>query len=727
MSALSRRVPEQEATSLTANQISPEMLMLGDLHQQAAEAIEQLIAGETATIQDIYPLSPLQEGILFHHTLNEHSDSYVLSTVFEVRSRSHLDALIGGLQAVINRHDVLRTAILWEKLERPVQVVYRQAALPVYEIVLDDGLEPLEQLEERMCQGMDLRQAPLMRLHIAASTRDDRWYALLQRHHIVFDHQSWNLVFAEVIACAQGRERELPAPRSYRDYVEWALTKSAAHDAEAFFRNRLQDWEQPSTPFGLEDVRAAGNQIREARRELHPALAELVRRQAKQLGVSAARLFHAAWALVVARTSGQEDVVFGTVLSGSQRQMPAIHGMPGMFVNTLPLRLSLRDVTAAELVEQTHRELKELVKHQQASLTLVQRCSGSGTSPLFTAVLNYRHSAGHSVVDPRSDSGSAGFRMLAQRYRTSYPVALVVDDLGDEFTLTAQTDQRIDPNRVVGYAEAAVRALAQALERNPQTRLCDLSIMPADERRCVVEEFNATEEHYGQGRLIHELFEEQARRSPEAVAAVYEGRSLTYGELDARSNRLARLLRQRGIGPDRLVAICVERSLEMVVGLLGILKAGGAYLPLDPSYPSERLQYMLQDAAPGVVLVQRATRERLPASPAAMIELDAQWNDAEDDERSLTPDELGLKPSNLLYVIYTSGSTGRPKGTAMAHEAMVNLMEWHRRHLPLREGERVLQFAALSFDVAFQDIFSTLCGKAFKGNMKLELDATMEA
>jgi non-ribosomal peptide synthetase component F len=300
-------------------------------------------------------------------------------------------------------------------------------------------------------------------------------------------------------------------------------------------------------------------------------------------------------------------------------------------------------------------------------------------------------------------------RFLASQSWTNYPLMLSVDDLGEGFALVAQTDRRIDPHRMLGYMHTALRSLVEALEEAPQRLALGLTILPESERREVVESFNATQAEYAQERLIHELFEEQAQRTPDGVAVVYEEHSLTYAELNARANQLARYLREKGVGADHLVGICLERGVEMVVGVLGILKAGGAYVPLDPNYPAERLQYMLEDASPEVVLTQARLKAVLPASSAAVIELDTNWAGiAAHARQDLPVGQLGLSAADLVYVIYTSGSTGRPKGTAMAHRSMVNLIQWHRRELPLQRGQRVLQFAALSFDVAFQEIFSTL-------------------
>jgi amino acid adenylation domain-containing protein len=294
--------------------------------------------------------------------------------------------------------------------------------------------------------------------------------------------------------------------------------------------------------------------------------------------------------------------------------------------------------------------------------------------------------------------------------RTNYPVALTVDDEGERFALIAQTDGRVCPNRVLGYVATAVRSLVSALEKDEERPVLSLPILPTTEREEILEKFNATEVPYPQHKLIHELFEEQVRRTPDAPALMHEGQLLSYTELNGQANQLARYLRGQGVGPGQRVGICVERSLEMVIGLLAILKAGAAYVPLDPNYPSERIQHMLEDAAPQVVLTQKELIATLPQTQAEVIALDELLrNIAGNVKDNLSTLELGLQPRDLVYVIYTSGSTGRPKGTAMAHGSMVNLIEWHRSTFGTEEGTRVLQFAALSFDVAFQETFSTLC------------------
>jgi amino acid adenylation domain-containing protein len=478
-------------------------------------------------------------------------------------------------------------------------------------------------------------------------------------------------------------------------------------DAAEYFRGQLSHIDEPTAPFGLLDVRGDGSQILEARQELEAALSERIRGQAQRLGMSAAALFHAAWALVVARTSGRDEVVFGSVLSGRLQGTAGEQQILGMFINTLPLRVQLQGQGVEQLVRQTHSELVKLLKYEQVSLAEAQRCSGiKGAAPLFTSLLNYRH------TPPEQERALAGMHTLGGHERTNYPLTLSVDDLGAGFVLTAQTDRRLEPQRLVGYLHTAVQGLIEALERAPARHMLTVSILPETERRQVLEAFNETRMAYPGEKLIHELFEEQVERTPRAPAVVYEQERLSYEELNRRANQVAHYLREQGVGPDQLVGLCVERSVEMVVGLLGILKAGGAYVPLDPGYPRERLSYMLADAAPGVVLTQERLRDVLPETSARVVTLDG-WQWSQIGERPQTnPVVVGLNAKHLAYVIYTSGSTGQPKGVMLEHAGLCNLVMSQRQDLDVQPGSHVLQFASLSFDAYTWEWITALSGGA---------------
>ncbi len=697
---------------LGCDSISPEMLPLIELDADHIARIVSVVPGGASNIQDIYPLAPLQEGMLFHHQLRAGgSDPYVLPTLLSVASLERLNDVIRAFQGVIDRHDVLRTAILWEDLPTPVQVVYRSAPLPVERIAFDDSRDVREQLDEWLTverQSMDIRQAPLVRMKIAADPWSEQWYVIIQVHHIGSDEQSMATLLREAMTCLQGRSASLAEPLPYRNHVVRTRALAQSGEPETFFRGKLGDVDETTAPFGLLDTQGDGSSVDEFQATVDLSLGARVRVEARRLGMSPAPLFHAAWALVVAQTSSRDDVVFGTVLLGRMQALASTDRALGMFINTLPMRVALKDLSVRQLVEVTQRELVELLPHEQVSLSVAQRCSAvSGSAPLFTALLNYLH----NTLSFDADDGrmGEGVRLLERRQWTNFPILVSVEDKLDRFLVIAQTDREVDPRRIATYLLTAMESLVCALESAPDMQALQLPLLPEAEREQVIRSFNATVMESGSAKLIHELFEEQVARTPDATAVEHEGDALTYQALNQQANQLARYLMSRGVGPDRPVAVCFERGLDMLVGLLGTLKAGGAYLPLDPNYPAERLQQMVADAAPPVVLTQEVLRSKLPSSAAELIVLDTvRAQLAGQSDTNLTSAQTGLRPDHLLYVIYTSGSTGRPKGTAMPHRAMANLLAWHRRELPAA-GKRVLQFAAFSFDVAFQEMFSTLC------------------
>ncbi|HEV2735631.1 MAG TPA: amino acid adenylation domain-containing protein, partial [Longimicrobiaceae bacterium] len=581
--------------------ITPGMLSLVELSPAEIYEVVARVPGGARNVQDIYPLAPLQEGILFHHLLAAEGDPYVVSVLSSFEAREPLDAYVQALQAVVDRHDILRTSVVWEGLREPVQVVWREARLEVEEVELDPAEgDPAERLYERYHprhHRLDLGRAPLMRLYVARDTAQERWLLLLQRHHLVTDHTTQDLLREEVRACLLGRADELPAPLPFRGHVAQARLGVSRAEHEAFFRKMLGDVEEPTVPFGLLDVRGEGAAIEEARVTVDVELAARLRERARKLGVSAASVCHLAWAQVLARTSGRDDVVFGTTLWGRMQGGEGSDRVLGPFVNTLPIRVRVGPDGVEASVRATQQQLAELIRHEHASLALAQRCSGVlAPMPLFTSHFNYRHTAGGGKPRPPGpDGGAKGMRGLRSEGLTNYPVGLSVNDRGEGFGLHAQAPASVGAERVCGLMLRALGGLLEALEVAPERAARSVEVLPEAERRQVLEEWNRTEAPFPREMCLHEAFEAQVERTPDAVAVAFEAGQLTYAELNARSNRLAHHLREGGVGPDARVAICVERSLEMIVGLLGVLKAGGAYVPLDPRYPGDRLRYMLRD------------------------------------------------------------------------------------------------------------------------------------
>ncbi|MGR4976811.1 amino acid adenylation domain-containing protein, partial [Pseudomonas sp. LARHCG127] len=699
--------------ALDCTRITPDMLTLTSLDQDAIDRIVSTVPGGARNVQDIYPLAPLQEGILYHHLAAEQGDPYVLQTQFAFDNRERLDAFTQALQGVIDRHDILRSSMAWEGLDEPVQVVWRQAVLGVEHVLPqhEDGdvLSQLKASFDVSHHRLDIRQAPLMRVRFAQDAINQRWVAILLFHHMALDHTALEVVRHEMQAHLLGHADQLGAAVPYRNYVAQVCLGVSREEHEGFFRAMLGDVDEPTLPFGLQDVFGDGSGIEEARQAIATDLSRRLRTQARRLGVSAAALHHLAWAQVLGRVSGREDVVFGTVLMGRMQGGEGADRALGMFINTLPIGVQVGAQSVRAGVLATHARLTGLLGHEHASLALAQRCSGvMAPTPLFSALLNYRHSVAEPIA-LRTSSAWQGIEALGSEERTNYPLTMSVDDLGEDFSLTVLVESRIGAQRICGYMQVALESLVDALEHAPQTPLHSLAILPPAERKQLLETWNATGATYTHDLLIHRQFEAQAAANPQAVAVVYADQALTYGELDARANQLAHHLLALGVRPDDRVAICVERSLEMVVGLLGVLKAGAGYVPVDPAYPAERIAYLLQDSAPVAVLAQTVTQGSLAAGSVPVINLDSgDWQ----DESVSSPEVPGLEAHHLAYVIYTSGSTGLPKGVMVEHRNLSNLVGWHCQAFDVKRGSRTSSVAGFGFDAAAWEIWPSLCAGA---------------
>ncbi|WP_141753460.1 condensation domain-containing protein, partial [Duganella sp. HH101] len=428
--------------------ITPEMVTLVKLDEQEIARVVAAVPGGAANIQDIYPLAPLQEGILFHHMMSEEGDAYLLPSLMQFDSRERLDGFVSALNKVVARHDILRTAMHWEGLNEAVQVVWREAHLVAEQVNLDHAADVAKELAERYHPRqyrLDVRQAPLMRAFVAQDKVNGRWLLQILAHHLAIDHSTLDMLVAEVRMLLQGRADELLPALPFRNFVAQARLGVSQAEHEAYFGAMLADVDEPTAPFGLLDVQGDGTGIVESHRMVDGDLSRRLRQQARQLGVSAASVMHLAWAQVLSKVSGRDDVVFGTVLLGRMAGGEDASSVLGMFINTLPVRFKLGEQGVAQAVRSAHDMLTQLLRHEHASLALAQRCSGvKAPMPLFSALLNYRH----SVAQKAGDAAWQGVGMLSSEERTNYPVTFSVDDLGDDFSLTAQVSASVSAQRV---------------------------------------------------------------------------------------------------------------------------------------------------------------------------------------------------------------------------------------------------------------------------------------
>ncbi|MFX2518922.1 condensation domain-containing protein, partial [Serratia marcescens] len=483
---------------------------------------------------------------LFHHLLAERGDPYQLSAVLRFDSRARLDAWLAAMQQVIDRHDILRTAFITQGMSSPVQVVWRKAELALSERRFDPADGPIwQQLAasfDPLQQRQDLTRAPLLNFTVTQE-EDGSWCALQQWHHLIGDHSTLAFMEQEIGEILAGRGAQLGVAQPFRNAVAQARLALSEAEHESFFRDMLADIREPVLPFGLSDVHGEGRQIACRYQALSSALNLRLRRQARRLGVSLASLCHLAWAQVLARVSGRDAVVFGTVLLGRLQGGEGAERALGLFINTLPLRLDIDRRGAEAAAREAHVRLSGLLAHEHAPLALAQRCSGvSPGAPLFSALLNYRHNNGEAVSLPE------GVSLLSAEERTNYPFVLSVEDGGDSLGITAQVTETVDAQRVCDYMAQALGSLAQALEQAPETPVCSLAVVPEAERELLLHGWNRTERDYPLDQTLAALFEQQVRRTPDAIALVSGTESLSYAQLNARANRLAHALIARGVG-----------------------------------------------------------------------------------------------------------------------------------------------------------------------------------
>lgn len=695
-----------------ATAITPEMLSMLSLDQVEIDTLCEEVQGGAANIQDMYPLAPLQEGMLFHHLLDGEGDAYLMHTVLVFDERMHLDQFVQALQHVIDRHDVFRTSVHWRGLQQPVQVVHRSARLPVFEQTPVGG-EALAQLLTSTDPGrirIDLHNAPLMAVHVIADPAHGRWLLALLEHHIVCDHVTLELMINEVGLILQGRHADLAEPWPYRHFIAHTLaTPASVH--ENYFRIQLGDVIETTAPFGVLDVHAVNEDSEEAIIPLDTTLSRQLRERAHGEGLSPSVLFHLAWALVVARCSGRDEAVFGTVLAGRSQGSAGADRAMGLFLNTLPVRIPLQNCSVHDALQDTHHRLIELLAHEQAPLAMAQRCSGvSAAQPLFTSMFNYRHSS-IATINNQNDDGIRirdwnGMRVLRVNERTNYPLSASIDDGGENFVITVHAVNSIGASRIAEMLAHTMRMLTVAKKNDS---LVDLDVLPACERARLQDLAGHFAPHDWREAFVHQLFERQARERPDSIAIIAGDAMLCYGELECRANRLALVLQQQAVGVGDLVALHLPRGIDLVVAMLAVWKAGAAYLPVDPEYPAQRRSFMLDDSRVRLVIATRHEDAELRGLNVrqAFTVLTPDVDDPRIDASARVPSRSRLE--QLAYVIYTSGSTGTPKGVMVTHRGLANMLRASVEQFGVDADSGILQFASSSFDASVYEIGMALC------------------
>jgi amino acid adenylation domain-containing protein len=663
-------------------------------------------------IEASYPLSPMQQAMLFHYHLAPESGVYIQQLVCSFREDLNVAVFTEAWNRVVSRHQILRTAFRWEGLEEPRQDVYSKVNLPL-ELQDWQCLSPARQqskLEEfiRFDQkrGFNLAEAPLMRLTLFRLGADNYRF-IWTYHHMIADGRSRRVVIDEVFAIyeaiCRGEDYSLPQTGPYRDYIDW-LQQQDTSKSETFWKALLRGFKSP-TPISSPRISGYLDEKDRERAESEILISESVTSSlnsiAQENQMTLNTIIQGAWALLLSRYSGEDDVVFGEVRAGRHWTSQDRNSMVGLFVYTVPVRVRVSPEASLLPWLKEIRQLQiALREHEATPLTEIQRWSDVPRDrSLFETVYVFYEMNTFFW----SKEGSWQNRELRLLEDNGFPITLDVYS-GSDISLKITFDRRRFGDAAIKRILEHLKTLLEGIAEDPNRSLSMLPILAEAERHQILYEWNDTCVDYPQDKLIHQIFESKAEETPNSAALNFEGEQLTYRELNQRANQLAHYLKSIGVGPGVLVGIAVERSLEMVVGLYGILKAGGAYVPIDPTYPAERIAYMLANANVPVLLTQAKLRDSLPAPEAQVVCLDTDWDDFMADQSTENP-VCQATLENLAYTIYTSGSTGKPKGVMNTHRGILNRLLWMQDAYCLEPSDSVLQKTPFSFDVSVWEFF----------------------
>lgn len=669
-----------------------------------------------ADIEALFPLSPLQEGLLFHSLRSPGSQAYFGQQSYQIEGSVNAANLRKAWQRVIDRHSVLRTAFIWDGVERMTQAVFRHAE-PRWNYsdwsdipAPDHGQRLAEFLEEDRSQGIDVSQAPLLRLHLIRLT-DSVHYFVISQHHLILDGWSYGLVLKEMMAQYQslqaGTALDLPAAPPYRDYVDW-LANQESWRAEEFWRTRLKGFRYP-TELPFMQPTAISGEYREARWELSQNETVQLDSFARGNMVTLNTVVQGAWALLLSRFAAQ-DTVFGAATTVRPPSLPGSQVMVGPLMNTLPVRARFKDYDRLrDLFARLQEHQVEAQNHAFPSLIQMQGWSeverGQALFDSIVVVENYPVNIFEEVYGA-DWAGSLKIRPLHGFARTHYPLTLHV--LGKspiifEFVYDCGGFSAEAIHLLIGQ----FRIFIEAIVTDPDCRISELPAMSREDRAGVLACSTGDRKQSANANRMNEMICKQARRTPDAVAVEVGTQTFTYNDLEKRTNQLARYLLSMGVAPEVRVVIHLERGWHAIVAILAVLEAGAVFIPTDTGAPKDRLNFIFLDAHPAVILTSSHLADRLPSDSTLTICVDEAWDEIVSQSNEPLPKSI-VDGDNLAYVLFTSGSTGRPKGVGVTHRGLANYIEWAMDAYDIQHGIGAPLHSSLGFDLTITSLFAPL-------------------
>lgn len=666
---------------------------------------------------EAYPLSPMQQGMLFHRAQGGVPGVDIEQVICELPAPVQAEAFEQAWREVVARHPVLRTGFEWGDAGEPRQIVEPATDVRFGLQVMDFagehearlGLEEYLQADRR--NGFAELNPPLVRVALLRGGSGKVWFVTTY-HHLVLDARSMTLMFREALdwydAQLQGRRLELPAARPYRAYIDWLQTLHTPR-AEKFWREQLAGFTSPTVlPIARTAEEGADEQVGagELAFRLAPELMTKLRAVAAKHEVTVNTLVQAAWALVLTHYSGEDDVVFGALRACRKIPVEGAQSTLGLFINTVPVRVrTSTEAAVGSWLRELRAQWVTLRDYEHTPLMQVQQWSGAAPGrPLFETLVSYQEPAWDAAL--QALGGAWSQRVFDIRAQPGYAVALEVLG-GSALIVKLIYDRTRFAAGPIARLAAHYRVALEALASDTFSTVGSVPILDAREHRQLLE-WNRTSADYPRNVCVHTWVEQRADEMPGRIAVTDSANALTYGELNARANRLAHRLSALGLGPEKVVAVCMECSTEMIVAWLGVLKAGCAFVPLDPAYPNERLAFQIDDCGARVILTQPRLRPSLPALPpfTTTIEVAADGSGFQGMADSNPAVAVGAR--HLAYVIYTSGSTGQPKGVEVEHRSLMNLVTWHQQTYRVQPADRATHLASPAFDASVWEIWPYL-------------------
>ncbi|BCE07341.1 non-ribosomal peptide synthetase [Bacillus paralicheniformis] len=665
-------------------------------------------------IEKIYPLANMQKGMLFHNAMDQTSGAYLQQIVIELKGRVHPDILEESFHEIVKRHEILRASFEYEITSEPRQIIARERKTPFASIDLTGENRTRQHrfietyLKEDQEKGFDLSSEALMRVCLIRMN-DESYRLIWSHHHILLDGWCLGIVLSELFSLygkiMKGESRRLKEPKPYGDYIKW-LEEQDKEEAAAYWKDYLKGYESrselPAFNRGATSEEYGG---KEKVISFSKELTTKITRIAKTHHVTINTVLQGIWGMILAKYNNTDEVVFGTVVSGREAPVDGIEEMVGLFIHTIPTRISFEGARSfKEVLKKTQAESIESNRYSYMNLSEIQELSEMKRE-LITHVMAFQNYAFDEELF-RSQSGESGFELegVHGKEQTNYDFNLTGVLENEQLKLKLTFNENVYDDTIIETLVKHIITVAEQVAEDETQTLRDINLVSKEEKHRILHIFNDTKTNYPKDKPLHELFEEQAMKTPDQTALVFGAQRMTYRELNEKANQTARLLREKGIGRGSIAAIIADRSFEMIIGIIGILKAGGAYLPIDPETPRDRIDYMLKNSGAALLVT----------TDSLLQPFDIKTVDLRSDELHLLGEEnlpRVNRSSDTAYIVYTSGSTGTPKGVVIPHYSAARVVQ-NTNYIDITEDDAILQLSNYSFDGSVFDIFGALLNGA---------------